>query len=250
MNQSPEKFGPPHLSGSDIFLLSVAAFVAGLIGSVFLLVTIFPLSGILQIQEHFHQTFPGNQESSSLFPILLSFISFLATLIVSVVTYLFFHIVDNNRYKKTSIHFGNIAFLSLIVYILFAPIYIWSGMVNYENILIVFILHVLLLGFWNALVLELLNNYRHILVWLYASFSWLILSGLIVFSIFFYFESGFAKLLSLLLLLPLSNFLGTFCKGCFEYLYLKYYKFTGHDQLWDIFYQIEQEVHEENNGNY
>lgn len=121
------------------------------------------------------------------------------------------------------------------------PIYIYVWMVSYNDIMLVFIAHILILAFWVSILLELLNNYRYILLWLYASFVWLFLSSIIIFLIFFSFSSWFAKLVSLLVILPLSNWLLVFFKWIFEYLYYLYFKFTWLDQFWDIFYTLEQE---------
>jgi hypothetical protein len=92
--------------------------------------------------------------------------------------------------------------------------------------------------------LEILNNYRYVLVSIYWSFVWLFFSIIIVGLIFSSFDSGQAKLISLLFLLPLINFTQVFFKGVFDLLYFHYNRFTNQDQIWDIFYQIENEEKE------
>ncbi len=57
-------------------------------------------------------------------------------------------------------------------------------------------------------------------------------------------DSGYAKLISLLVMLPLINTSLVFFRGLFELAYYHYHKFTNLDQLGDIFYQIEQEEKE------
>jgi len=86
-----------------------------------------------------------------------------------------------------------------------------------------------------------LNNYRYILTGLYGSFIGLFVSIILTILVFFYFSSGYAKLISLLFLLPLISTSTTFFKQVFELLYYKYNHFTNLDQLGDIFYQIEIE---------
>jgi hypothetical protein len=90
-----------------------------------------------------------------------------------------------------------------------------------------------------------LNNYRYILIWFYWSFIGLFLSTLITISIFDWVESSYAKLILLLVLLPLVNTFMTFFKMLFEFFYYKYHKATWYDQLWDVFYQIQTEEEEE-----
>lgn len=250
MFQQNEVFWPRETTLWDIWLHSVGWWVAGVVGSVFLLIVVFGFSGLFPIQHNFNSVIGMWQNTSALFPLFLSFMSFLAGLIVLLLQYKFSTMIDIERYKSTVLHYGNICFLSLILYIFIAPIYIWSGMIDYNNILTVFLIHMILLSFGSHLLTEILNNYRYVLVWFYASFASMLLSGIIVFSIFFYFETGFAKLLSLLFILPLTTFLSQLFTGFFQYVYYKYYKFTWNDQMWDIFYQIEQEEKEKLNQTY
>jgi hypothetical protein len=57
-------------------------------------------------------------------------------------------------------------------------------------------------------------------------------------------ESGYVKLLSMLIMLPLINTTLVFFKGLFELVYYHYHRLTNLDGLGDIFYQIEQEEKE------
>ena len=57
-------------------------------------------------------------------------------------------------------------------------------------------------------------------------------------------ESGYVKLLSMLIMLPLISICLTFFKWLFELAYFHYYRLTNLDGLGDIFYQIEQEEKE------
>jgi len=90
-----------------------------------------------------------------------------------------------------------------------------------------------------------MNNYRHILIWIYWSFIWLFIASWLSLFVFNSFPEWTAKLFSLIVLLPLINFTITFFKQLFEIIYYKYYLSTNLDQLWDIFYQIEMEEKEE-----
>lgn len=62
--------------------------------------------------------------------------------------------------------------------------------------------------------------------------------------IFSSFSDGYAKLISLLVLLPVINTSIIFFKQLFEYIYYYYHSYTNLDQLGDIFYQIEEEEKE------
>jgi hypothetical protein len=228
----------------DILILSAWSFISGLIWSIVLLLIVFLTSWFIDI--------PGSFDSkmtlwwnSTIFPFLLAFITFFVTLVTSISTYFFSNIIDNLKFKRTLIHFWQISFFSILSYVFLTPIYLYVGLASYNDIMLVFIFHVLFLSFWVSVLLEILNNYRYILLGFYASIVWLFLSSIVILLIFFSFETWFAKLVSLLVILPISNWLLTLFKWIFEYLYYLYFKFTWLDQLWDIFHQLEEEEQEQ-----
>ena len=151
---------------------------------------------------------------------------------------------DPDKFKKTLIHFWQLAFFALVTYIFITPVYIFSGHISYDSIMYVFIGHILFLTFGTSIILEVLNNYRYILTWIYWTFVWIFITVFITILIFFSLTNWYAKLISLLVLLPLINTLIVFFKQVFEFLYFYYYKTTSLDQLGDIFYQIELEEKE------
>jgi hypothetical protein len=117
-------------------------------------------------------------------------------------------------------------------------------MINYEYLMYIFLTHCFIVTFGTSIILEVLNNYRHILIGLYWSFIGLFITIIVTFSIFSSFSSWIAKMIALLLLLPFINFLTTFIKQLFEKVYYHYTIYTNKDGLWDIFYQIEMEEKE------
>jgi hypothetical protein len=148
---------------------------------------------------------------------------------------------SSEKYKKNVVISWQLAFFAFILYVFITPVYIYAGLIDYDYIMYVFLAHTLLVIFWTSLILELLNNYRHVLIWLYWSFIWLFVSLTITTIIFTSLETGTARLISLVLLLAIINFSVTFFKQLFELAYYHYYKYTNLDQLGDIFYQIEME---------
>lgn len=241
MVQNDNIFWPRKTKIVDVLMVTAGWFISGIVGSVFLLFIVFAFSGLIDIPETFKTVSMWIGGNSSLFPFVLSFITFIVSIIVIIITYNFLAIIDGEKYKKNIIHFWQISLFAIIIYIIFAPIYVYVGIHNYNSILYVFILHILLLTFGEILILELLNNYRYILVWLYASFFWLGITAILVLLIFSLFSDWYAKLLSLLLILPLINSFILFFKWIFEMMYYQYFMLTGNDQLWDIFEQIKQE---------
>jgi hypothetical protein len=237
-------FGPQKLELKDLWVVSLWALIAWVTWSILLIVLVFVISSFLDVWSTFSAARTGAWELNSIFPLVLSVITFLVTSITVFVTYSFLHFASPDRYKKNIIILGQIAFFTFLIYIFMAPVYIYAGLIDYDYIMIIFLFHTLIAIFWTSLILEILNNYRYVLVSVYGSFVWLFFSIIIVALIFSSFESGQAKLISLLFLLPLINFTQVFFKGVFDLLYFYYNKLTNQDQIWDIFYQIELEEKE------
>ena len=237
---------PRKIKFYDILISTIWAFISGIIWSLILVIIIFLLSNMLDITWVFKANFAVWWEWIwTFFPVLLTFITFIVSLIVIFFTYFFLTVSDSIKYKKTILHFWHIAFFWIITYIFITPIYLYVWIQNLSNIMYVFIWHIFIISFWLALVLEVLNNYRYILLWFYASCISLFITWWIILVIFNLFPSWEAKLFSLLLILPLINSFIIFFKWVLELAYYEYYKMTWYDQLWDIFYQLEQEEKEQ-----
>jgi len=233
-------FWPQKISFQDILINSLWSLIAWIIWSLIILIITFVLWDSVNIPG----TFATAQiwiETSSIFPLILSIITLIWTTITIFLTYRLLTITSETRYKKNIVISGQIAFFAFITYFFMTPVYIYSGLIDYEYIMYVFLVHTIMVTFWTSIILELLNNYRYVLIWIYWSFVWLFMSIIVTVLIFTSFSSGTAKLISLMLLLPIINFGITFFKQIFELAYYYYYKYTNQDQLWDIFYQIEME---------
>lgn len=240
-------FWPKKVRIVDVWINTAWAFISWVIWSVLLLFIVFLVSWMIDIPGNFKEVKIWLWWGNPLFPFVLSFITFIVSVIVSIITYYFLTLTEPTKYKRTNIHLSQISFFSIITYIFISPLYIYAWMQNYDNIMYVFIIHSLLLSFWINILLEMMNNYRYLLLWLYASFVWLFITWILIFSIFSAFSWWYAKLLSLLLILPLINWLIVFFKWVFEIMYYKYFMLTSKDPLGDIFKQIEEEEMDEYN---
>ena len=238
------EFWPQKLELRDLWIGSLWALISWILGSIIILILIFLLGWFINISDWFINNNNGVSERTSIFPIVLSVVTFLATSITIFVTYFFLHFSNPDRYKKNYVIFGQLAFFIFFVYLFFSPVYIYAGLIDYNYIMIVFLIHSIIVMFWASLISEILNNYRYVLVSVYGSFLWLFVSIIITSFIFFSFESSDAKLWSLLFLLPLINFMQTFFKLLFDFIYYHYNRITNQDQIGDIFYRIEIEEKE------
>lgn len=236
-------FWPKSLSLQDVAVNSLWALIAGFIGSIIILIIIFSFSGIISVPGQFEQA-QLSGETNPMFPFILSCITFLATTITLLLSWLLIHMTNPERYRWSRTSYAQLAFFGILTYMCITPLYIATGVMDYDNIMIVFIIHCITLAFWSSLLLEILNNYRYVLTWFYGSFIGLFFTVIFVVSIFASLDTGYAKLISLLIMLPLINTSLVFFKWLFELLYYQYYRFTNLDPLGDIFYQIEQEEKE------
>ncbi len=238
-------FWPRKINFQDILVSSLWAFIAGFLWSLLILVITFFSSGTLNISGTFKDAALWVSDTGSIFPLVLSLITLVGTSISMFLTYILLNLTSPWRYKRSIVVFGQIAFFGILSYIFFTPIYISLWMVKYEYIMYIFIVHTLIVTFGTSIILEIMNNYRHILIWVYWSFIWLFLAAIISIIIFSSFPPGTAKLISLVVILPVVNFSITFFKQIFEIAYYKFHLMSNQDPLGDIFYQIEMEEKEE-----
>jgi len=236
---------PNEVKFKDILVNCLWTFVAWVSGSILLLIFVLISSSFYDIPWEFSSSGDLASTKNIFFPFFLSFLTFVVTEIVLFASYIFLTYTDPDKYERSHVTYVQIAFISTLIYFFITPIYLYAWMVNYDNIMYVFVWHILILFFSLMVILEILNNYRYILVWLYASIVSILLTWSIAILIFWLFDSWTAKLISLMFMLPLVNFLSVLFKWLFELLYYVYYKHTWSDNLWDIFRQLELEAKEQ-----
>ncbi len=226
---------------TDIWIHTLWALIAGFIWSIVIVLIVFITSSIINIPGTFEQARLG-WDTNALFPFILSFITFIASSLSHFLGIKILSLTNPEKYSTNIASYGQFAFFWILCYICMTPVYVYMWLQNYELIMMVFIIHVLTLSFGISLLLEICNSYQHVLVGIYGSFVGLFFAGVITIGIFSSFESWYAKLLSLLIMLPLIQSCLTLVKWCFEWWYYQYYLFTNTDGLWDILYRIEQEA--------
>lgn len=236
-------FWPNKVTLSDVWIHSLWSLIAWLVWSIIIIICTFALWDVVDFAWNFQEASVW-VKTSAFFPLVFSIVTFIGTSLAIYFTYFISHKINSERYKKNIIIFWQIAFFSILTYLIITPVYIYAGMQNYDYLMYIFLAHCFIVTFWTNIILEVLNNYRHILIGLYGSFIGLFISIIITIAIFSNFSTGIAKMIGLLLLLPLINFIITFLKQLFEMVYYHYTIYSNHDGLWDIFYQIELEEKE------
>ncbi len=239
-------FWPKKITIQEVMINSLWSLIAWIIWSVIILIITFVISNYINIPDAFKSNIVVT-DTTSIFPLVLSIITLLWTTITMYLIYVLLNVTSWERYKRNIIISWQIAFFAFITYLFIAPIYVYSWLIKYDFIMYVFLAHVLISTFGTNIIIEVINNYRRILIWIYWSFVWLFVSIFITIIIFSNFSTWYAKLISLVILLPIISFTTTFFKQIFEFAYYNYYTYTNQDQLWNVFYQIEIEEREEMN---
>lgn len=229
-------------SFEEIWITALWAMVAWLIWSIIILIfTIFIGS--------YTNLFSVVTETSKfwwlrvepIYPIMMSVITLIWTSITSIVTYLILWKANPSNYKKNNVIFNQIMLLQVLIYICISPIYIIFGGTSFDNIIICYIIHVLVVIFWVNIILDILNNYRYVMIWIYWTFLWTFLTTIVCLVVHFNYSFSNSKFITLVFLIPLINFLIILIKKFFELAYFHFYRFTWTDPIWDIFYKIKKE---------
>lgn len=227
-----------------LLINSIWIFASGFLWSIIVMAFLFLLSTAF--------SFNFNTESWAswvkewfLFPFMFSLVVFLWTTITMLFTYTILTVTSKEHYKRNMVTFFNIVLFSVLIYIFILPLYLYVWEYYYENIFLVFILHNLVVFLLFSIVLELINNYTHIFLWVYSSFLWTMITILLATKYGIYANSKW-KVILIIFLIPILNFLNYFTKQLIEVAYYNYYKYTGNDPIWNVFYQAEKE--EKENG--
>lgn len=237
-------FWPRKIEFKEILINSIWSFIAWIIGSIIMIAIIFIIMNYFNVVGEYEKASVEKSQITSFFPIVVSFVTLIWASITMFLTNIMLRVTNPENYKKNIIITWQIAFFNVFLFFFIAPIYIIKWLESYDNIIYIFIIHLFILVLATSIIIEVLNNYRHVLLWIYWSFVWLFFSIIFVLIVFAFLSTWTAKLLSLLILLPFINMFMTFFKQIFEFLYFHYNRYSSLDPLWDIFYKIELEEKE------
>ncbi len=234
---------PKEISLTKCFINTIWIFISGFLGSVIVFAFLFLLSRSFGYS---FQDWNSNNwfEEAHLYPFLLSLIVFFSTAITMLFTYFLLTTTTSGSYKRNMISFIQIVIFSILIYIFMIPIYLYMWNNYFENLFMIFLLHVIIVFLLFNIILELLNSYHHILLWVYSSFLWIILTIILILNLWF-FDFSKWKVYLLIFLIPMINGVIYVFKQLTEFGYYTYFKFTWNDPIGNIFYQIEKEESEE-----
>ena len=164
---------------------------------------------------------------------LLAMITFFALSIGNILSYTIRARIFPHIYTRSRTAFSQIVGASILLYIIFAPLYLFISDISPDKntILIAFSLHILLTLFVSELVIGIISHYRYALLVLYSSIISLLITACFLAKIIFS-SSDSSLSLFILLSLTLVAYMITLTLStlCF-YLYSQMYRTTGKDPL-------------------
>lgn len=224
-----ERLGPPRIDAMSLGMMSIGGFIAGILGGLLVFLFSYLILGV-------------NSFSAGASPLLLSIIALITIFIANSILIYFYHLVFPERYTKSRTVFTQVAIYSIILYILFTPAYmsVSSELVGHY-MLAIFVFHVLINVLGVSIIIEVISNYRYVLLGIYGSFVGAIASGFLAAYIFVSFQDSTKALYTLIWSVAVVFTLTTFFKTLIEFLYHFYYRQTGTDIIGDVFHAIEEE---------
>ncbi len=230
-NLSVEEFlGPPKYDGMGVMMVFLTGMIVGAIAGVIMLLLAYLAIGRFSLE-------------SGASPMLLAMIAFFSLTIGNLSTYTIRSYIFPHIYSRGRTTLSQIAIMSILLYIVFAPVYmvVWGVNPDTSSILSAFSLHVLLNVFTLELLIGLISQYRYSLLSLYASIVSLLLTGIILFLLKNQFSGSEYTIFLLFWLTILAYLLGWLITTMISWIYYSIYRATGKDTIGDIFTRIENE---------
>lgn len=222
--------GPRKTDLTYVGLIAIGSVVSGFIGWVVTLLFIFFFAS-------------KTTNAQGIYAYLFSMGGFFTSTITVFMTLWMNKVIAPDKYRQGITTFTQVAIFSILLYIFMLPLYIYLGAID-NNVIYIFVGHVLLSILGNAIITEVLSNYRYVLLGLYGSFAgFLATAGIVT---FFYLNTTNSKtaLFGLIGVVIVANCITHVIRALLEFAYYQLYAATGSDKLGDIFYQIESEEKE------
>lgn len=174
-----EEISPPKISFPRFLLKLIAATAGGVAGTlILLLIFILASSAMPSIT-----SFNVENYISPIFVFILLAMIFLASTIGNILSAFLLSLTEREKYKRTSSAIYQIFIISVIIFLLMAPIYFITYSVNYENIAYSVALHLVISAQVSALILEIVSNYKYALVGVYGTTFSILASTAILFGL-------------------------------------------------------------------
>ena len=169
---------PPSMSFAT-FLLRLLAGAAGGIGGSLILLLIFVLASSVLTPITGYGDGAEITSVSPIFTFILMMMIFLSSTIGNIVSTWLIALTERDKYTRVSSAIYQTFIISIIIFVLMAPVYYLTATINLSITAYVIALHIIISSQVSALILEIVSNYRYALVGLYGiTFSILVSSGI------------------------------------------------------------------------
>lgn len=170
---------PPSMSFGT-FLLKLLAGLAGGIGGSLIMLLIFMLaSSALEDIGHYAESGGESASVSPIFTFILLMMIFLSSTVGNILSTWLTALSEREKYTRLSSAIYQTFILSIIIFVLMAPVYFITAAKDISIIAYAVALHIIVSAQVSALILEIISNYKYSLVGLYGiTFAVLISAGI------------------------------------------------------------------------
>lgn len=175
---SQSTVNPPSISFGIFLLRLLAGLAGGISGSLILLLIFMLSSSVLDPITHYAEG--GEiQGISPIFTFILLMMIFLGSTVGNILSTWLTSLTQREKYTRISSAIYQTFILSIIMFVLMAPVYFIAAANNITIVAYAVALHIIISAQVSALVLEVVSNYRYALVGLYGiTFAVLISAGI------------------------------------------------------------------------
>jgi hypothetical protein len=233
---TPEEIlAPPKYDAVGVAMVFITSLIVGIVAGIIVIVLAYLAIGNFSLE-------------SGASPILLAFITFIALTIGNILYYMILSKIFPNIYSHGRTAISQITTMSILLYILFIPIYLIVAGISTQTatILMAFSSHVAVNSFALTILIGLISQYRYTLLAFYAGLITLIFTSSIIVLVESQISSSSSTkaLFSLLGLTILTFTLSGTLSSLISWIYYRSYQMSGYDPIGSIFSRIEEEEHE------
>lgn len=174
-----EQSGPPKITFPGFLLRILATGTGSSIGAIVLLLIFVLASSLLTPLVNAQ----AGDYVSPIFIFITIIMVFASTTIGNILSTLFLALTDRNRYKRKSSTIYQIFIVSILMFILMAPVYFLTASIDVSLVAYAIALHIIITAQVSILILEIVSNYRYSLVGLYGVAFSIILSAIVLFGL-------------------------------------------------------------------
>lgn len=177
MNAKTEEIGPERISFATFLLRLIAGAAGGVAGGLLLLLMFILVSSVFEPIASL-----GEELSyiSPIFTFILLMMIFISATVGNIAAVWLMGLVEREKYQKIPSTIYQIFVISLIIFLLLAPVYFITGTTDPAITAYVVALHVVISAQASALIMEIISNYRYSLVGVYGvTFSILVSAGVL-----------------------------------------------------------------------